>query len=428
MRSPMTNAEVTELTESSTSDAEAGDSDVSSAFNATDLGTADVDDGICNTACPTCGHRITETASKFSQVYIPNASANKGTMTAGLLKSSAVQTEESSFPSTHPRSSTPVMDYAPQLDISVASECSDMASDEDDEIIQHADVNEADSTFAVSEASNPEEPVSEDAVSEAKYLVFDSCLMALFERCRSCQAVCRVQKETDGSLLRITATCPLQHVWSWESQPVLNRKAVGNILLAGAILFTGSNPKKVLRLLSTIGVAVPKPRLFFVIQSALLFPSVYKLWTDQQERLLESSEPLSLAGDGRCDSPGFSAKYLTYTFIDASRDVILHTELVQVNEVGNSVRMELEGLKRGLQFLLDMGKCISNIVTDRHSSIRAYLKREHPDIAHLFDCWHVAKGKHTTTSVYQHVLVLSRKPSNFIALHFRNKEEASGRF
>ncbi|KAL1480986.1 hypothetical protein MTO96_050569, partial [Rhipicephalus appendiculatus] len=190
MRSPMTNAEVTELTESSTSDAEAGDSDVSSAFNAADLGTADVD---------------------------------------------AVQTEESSFPSTHPRSSTPVMDYAPQLDISVASECSDMASDEDDEIIQHADVNEADSTFAVSEASNPEEPVSEDAVSEAKYLVFDSCLMALFERCRSCQTVCRVQKETDGSLLRITATCPLQYVWSWESQPVLNRKAVGNILLAGYV-------------------------------------------------------------------------------------------------------------------------------------------------------------------------------------------------
>ncbi|KAL3179510.1 hypothetical protein MRX96_037896 [Rhipicephalus microplus] len=74
--------------------------------------------------------------------------------------------------------------------------------------------------------------------------------MALFERCRSCQAACRVQKETDGRLLRITATCPLQHVWSRESQPMLNRKALSNILLAGAILFSGSNPKKVLRLLS----------------------------------------------------------------------------------------------------------------------------------------------------------------------------------
>ncbi|KAH7981667.1 hypothetical protein HPB52_000672 [Rhipicephalus sanguineus] len=142
-----------------------------------------------------------------------------------------------------------------------------------------------------------------------------------------------------------------------------NATDLGMADVDGAILFTGSNPKKVLRLLSTIGVVVPKLRLFFVIQSALLFPSVYKLWTDQQKHLLEASEPLSLAGDGRCDSPGFSAKYLTYTFIDASRDVILHTELVQVNEVGNSVRMELEGLKRGLQFLLDMDQCIFQACT-----------------------------------------------------------------
>ncbi|KAL3254608.1 hypothetical protein MRX96_054139 [Rhipicephalus microplus] len=92
--------------------------------------------------------------------------------------------------------------------------------------------------------------------------------MALFERCHSCQAACKVQyrsyqaactmpagstvKLTVGSLLRITATGPPQLVLSWESQPMLNRKAVCNILLAGAILLSGSNPKKVLCLLSSI--------------------------------------------------------------------------------------------------------------------------------------------------------------------------------
>ncbi|KAH7969675.1 hypothetical protein HPB52_021023 [Rhipicephalus sanguineus] len=175
--SPTTNAEVTESTE-------VRNGNVSSAFNATDLETADVDE--------------------------------------------AVQTDECSFLPTYPRCSTPPTDYAPQLDVSAAS---DLATDEDDEIVQHADVNEAEhSTFVVSEASIPEEPVNVDLVSEAKYLVFGSCLMVLFERCCSCQAVCRVQKEIDGSLLR--ATCPLQHVWLWESQPLLKGKAVGNILLA----------------------------------------------------------------------------------------------------------------------------------------------------------------------------------------------------
>lgn len=70
----------------------------------------------------------------------------------------------------------------------------------------------------------------------------------------------------------------------------------------------------------------------------------------------------------------------------------------QVNEVGNSVRMELEGLKRGLEFLLRNNCAIARIVTDRHISIRAFLKRDHPDVLHLFDCWHAAKGKRSLTS------------------------------
>lgn len=57
-----------------------------------------------------------------------------------------------------------------------------------------------------------------------------------------------------------------------------------------------------------------------------------QVWKAEQSCLLLQSagQPLSLAGDGRCDSPCFSAKYMTYTLSDATRDVILHTELVQV--------------------------------------------------------------------------------------------------
>lgn len=122
--------------------------------------------------------------------------------------------------------------------------------------------------------------------------------------------------------------------------------------------------------------------------------SLMQLWEKEQGQLLSdgSAQPLSLSGDGRCDSPGFCAKYLTYTLTDARRDVILHTELVQVTEVGNSVRMELEGLKRGSEFLLRNSCSIERIVTDRHSSIRAFLRREYPSVLHLFDCWHMAKG------------------------------------
>ena len=37
-----------------------------------------------------------------------------------------------------------------------------------------------------------------------------------------------------------------------------------------------------------------------------------------------------LGGDGRSDSPGHSAKYGSYTFMDLEHNVILDVELVQV--------------------------------------------------------------------------------------------------
>ena len=47
-----------------------------------------------------------------------------------------------------------------------------------------------------------------------------------------------------------------------------------------------------------------------------------------QEAILEEchGKKLVLAGDGRCDSPGQSAKYCTYSFIDTDTDKIIHTK------------------------------------------------------------------------------------------------------
>lgn len=54
--------------------------------------------------------------------------------------------------------------------------------------------------------------------------------------------------------------------------------------------------------------------------------------------------------------------------------------------------MEMEGLLRCLRILEEEGVVISDLVTDRHPQIKAYMKIEMTDINHWFDVWHVAKG------------------------------------
>ena len=56
--------------------------------------------------------------------------------------------------------------------------------------------------------------------------------------------------------------------------------------------------------------------------------------------------------------------------------------------------MELEGLVRALNFLVDSQVQIGSVITDRHKQINKYLREEHPDIKHRYDVWHISKGSY----------------------------------
>ena len=58
-------------------------------------------------------------------------------------------------------------------------------------------------------------------------------------------------------------------------------------------------------------------------------------WEKQQTDILKntSGRSLLLAGDGRCDSPGFSAKYCTYSLMDTETNLIVHTETLKRSQV-----------------------------------------------------------------------------------------------
>ena len=54
--------------------------------------------------------------------------------------------------------------------------------------------------------------------------------------------------------------------------------------------------------------------------------------------------------------------------------------------------MELEGAKKCLQYLLDRGIPVPEFTSDRHVGIAKWLREQHPEIAHYFDIWHLARS------------------------------------
>ena len=80
-----------------------------------------------------------------------------------------------------------------------------------------------------------------------------------------------------------------------------------------------------------------------------------------------------IAGDGRCDFPGKSAKFCTYSMIEKDKNLILHFEVVDKREVGlKSPNMEREGLIRALNFL-KQHITIEELITDASTSVHKTL-------------------------------------------------------
>ena len=113
-------------------------------------------------------------------------------------------------------------------------------------------------------------------------------------------------------------------------------------------------------------------RNFSSTQKKYLFPIVNKKFADHQVDVFNEvrNTEVVAGGDGRCDSPGHSAKYGTYSKVDTASSKVLDFSLFQVTEVKHSNAMELEGLKRCLNHLQDEQVVIAKLATDRHVQVK----------------------------------------------------------
>ena len=168
---------------------------------------------------------------------------------------------------------------------------------------------------------------------EKKFIVFESCLLQLFTICNICLAPSTVERTyISGTMVAIKATCLHGHVRRRKSQPEHNQMPWGNFLMAAACLFSGSQPAKLLTFFKHFNVSAISERLYTLIQRAYLLPNVFHIWEKHEKKLLLQCENkhLTLGGDGRCDTPGHSAKYGSYTLMDIDSNKIMVTSLIQV--------------------------------------------------------------------------------------------------
>lgn len=74
------------------------------------------------------------------------------------------------------------------------------------------------------------------------YIVYESCLLELFETCPVCKRPSDVQPRTIGTFLSVEQKCQhCQYTRKWNSQPMLENTPAGNLQLSAAMYATGAS-------------------------------------------------------------------------------------------------------------------------------------------------------------------------------------------
>ena len=260
--------------------------------------------------------------------------------------------------------------------------------DDDSDYIQPDSCNETDCSD-----SDSDEDTSSQFDADSKYIIFDEQLNILLRRCQDCGAPnlpdC-THKYRVGSMVVVKTLCTAGHEVSWKSQPTYGKAPAGNVFIAAAILFVGGLFTTFRTFATTLKLAFIGRTRFYKFQRNILCPVIHHAWTLHQQSLHDvlRGSNLELLGDARCDSPGYSAKYCTYTLMSPTGAVIDY-ELVHVSETNNnSGAMEKKGLDRLLERLQKDGMVIRTIATDRSPQVSSLLRKKYSHISHQYDIWH----------------------------------------
>ncbi len=206
----------------------------------------------------------------------------------------------------------------------------------------------ADSSFVPPSCSTSEKssgstlsiPEQRTGWAERKWIVNESKLMELFQKCNICGDIMsepHQQIKTSGSRIKISWKCNNGHSGDWESCPNVRGMAENNLLTAAATLFTGKTYSQISEWASLLNIQLPQKTTYYSIQSSYLIPVIEKAYRKQQNGILArligqtiDGEGVQVCEDGRSDSPGHSCKYTTYSFLDDSTNEIILFDLIQV--------------------------------------------------------------------------------------------------
>ncbi|CAC5401197.1 unnamed protein product [Mytilus coruscus] len=135
-------------------------------------------------------------------------------------------------------------------------------------------------------------PDSQHITTEPKIIAFESCLKTLFARvvCTECGEPISSDESTilyNGTAMKVKFLCMSGHQTSWESQPLVNSKPAGNLMVTTAIILSGETFSRISHFADILSLKFIGHTQYYSIQKDIAIPAIDNYYSLQRDVVLQ---------------------------------------------------------------------------------------------------------------------------------------------
>ena len=252
----------------------------------------------------------------------------------------------------------------------------------------------------VDDLTDDDEPVIDESVesfrTKASWAIISvPLLLSLFKFCPDCGARSVIKSiNCAGFGIVVSYRCYgiVPHEGVWRSSRLSQKKYECNLVVSAAAFLCGISYSALESFMTCLSVPYITCSSFYKNNTTNLYPIIVDQWTSMRTTLLESRsglEHVDIAGDGHFDSPGWCAKFCTYSILDIKTGAILDFFVAQKGQYTGD--LETFACKEVLLNLISRGLKVRHFVTDENTKIAKLMRTFFTSITHNYDIWHKAR-------------------------------------
>ena len=228
-------------------------------------------------------------------------------------------------------------------------------------------------------------------------------LLLLFAYCAKCGGkIMQSKPRFTGLAVSVDYVCSLCSIGkqpsTWYSSPSYNHQFMINVKASCSLLMSGLRFQSLQNYWGLMEFPTLSKTRFGELIKKWLFPIIYRMYTASKDNICErlrakneSNEEVVLCGDAQFDSPGFSAKYCTYTIMNCETNEVVDFAILQKGQVSGG--LEHQAFKQVWDVInADEKIKVTDFVIDRQASIAKIINDHYPESNVSYDIWHMAKS------------------------------------